>query len=575
VKAYADDTTLQVLTLVELLRSKAVESPGRKVFTFLANGEEESATLTYGEFDRKARALGTALQRLAARGERALLLFEPGLEFIPALFGCLYGGLIAVPAYPPRLNQKASRLRSIIKDCRPTVVLTTSALMARADAWAGEAEELKAMAWIATDGVEDELADEWREPALDGGDVAFIQYTSGSTATPKGVMISHANVLHNVNHIDEVTGHTADSVSVNWLPLFHDLGLIYGVMYPLFKGMHCVHLPPAAFLQRPVRWIQAISRYKSTHNIAPDFAYDLCARKVTPEQLATLELSHWQRAASGAEPVRKATIDRFAETFAPCGFRAAVSPAYGLAEATLKVTMTGGRVSPLFLTVSANALSQNRVELMREGDAGSQTLVGCGEPSSVTRLAIVNPETLERCAPDEVGEIWVSGPSVGQGYWERFEETVRTFNAFIVEGGEGPFLRTGDLGFVRDGELFITGRLKDLIIIGGQNHYPQDIEVTAAQSHPAIRAGHCAAYAVEAGGQERLVLTAELERSQRRTPAEEIERAVRASVAEEHGLRVYELVLVKTGSIPKTSSGKLQRYACRAAYLSERAERGQ
>ena len=553
-------------SLVDLINTKASNFPHEKIFTFLANGDEETASLTYSELRKQAHAIGVALRQLDADGKRALLLYEPGLEFIPAFFGCSFGKAVAVPAYLPRPKQKDDRLRSIINNCEPAFVLTTSALLEKSAAWNDGVEELRKLKWIATDTLPDQSQD--AEPQISGDDLALLQYTSGSTATPKGVMITHDNILSNLTQIDEVTGHSNDSLSVSWLPSFHDLGLIYGVIYPIFKGFRCFHLPPLSFLQRPVRWLQAISRYRATHSIAPSFAYDLCTRKLTEEQTAGLDLSCWLRAGVGAEPVRKETLEAFAEKFRGIGFRATFCPGYGLAEATLKVTMVDGRSAPMYVRVRTDALAKRRIELATEHENGTQTLVGCGPASPETIVEIVNPDNLKRCTPDEVGEIWVKGPSVSSGYWQAHDATVQTFNAFVEETGAGPFLRTGDLGFLSDGQLFIVGRLKDLIIIDGKNHYPQDIELTAEQSHPAMRGSYCGAFSVPVDGEEKLVIVAELDRSQRRVPKDEIRNAIRKAVAEQHGLAVHDIVLPRLGSIPKTSSGKIQRQACRTNYLN-------
>jgi 1-acyl-sn-glycerol-3-phosphate acyltransferase len=445
----------------------------------------------------------------------------------------------------------------------------------------------QALRWLATDNVADDLAEEWREPAVSGNTLAFLQYTSGSTAAPKGVMVSHSNLLHNSAYIKEACDLTADSVAVTWLPPFHDMGLIDGIIQPLYTGFPCFLMPPQAFLQRPVRWLQAISRYRAIHSGGPNFAYELCIRKITPEQCTTLDLSSWCSAYNGAEPIRKGTLERFAEAFGAYGFRLRFFyPCYGLAEATLMVSGGLLKDEPVFCTVQAAALEQNQSVEAPKQQQHVRTLVGCGRAIPDTEILIVRPELLTQCSPGEVGEIWVSGPSVAQGYWNRPEETEQTFWAYLADTGEGPFLRTGDLGFLKDGELFVTGRLKDLIIVGGRNHYPQDIELTVEQSHPALRSSGCAAFSVDVADEECLVVVAEVERHyqpgrsrQDGEPSfnpkgclppnvEGIVRAIRRAVVEEHDVRVHTVLLLKAGSIPKTSSGKIQRHACRAGFLA-------
>jgi len=535
-------------TLAGLLRERAGNHPDHSLYTFLADGEEEAGHLTYGELDRRARALAAWLQQAGCRGERALLLFPPGLDFITAFFGCLYAGAAAVPAYPPRLHRTDERLVEIFRDSQPRAVLTTSALLGRL----GMAQEgLAGARQIAVDQIPDSLADAWREPDLGAGDVAFLQYTSGSTAAPKGVLVTHGNLLDNEERISRAFGQSAESVLVGWLPLYHDMGLIGNVLQPLWSGGRCILMSPQAFLQRPARWMEAISRYRATTSGGPNFAYDLCVRRVGPEQRAALDLSSWQVAFNGAEPVRRATLDRFAAAFAACGFRReAFVPCYGLAEATL---------------------------LVAAGPSGSSAEgpVSCGTPAG-GQVVVVDPETGAAVALGAEGEIWVGGPSVAAGYWNRPAETAETFGA-MLSNGAGPYLRTGDLGFLRDGELFVTGRRKDLIILRGRNHHPQDLELTTERAHPSLQPGGAAAFSVDSGTEERLILALEIVRD-RSVPvrvrregggqalAEEVAAAVRRAVAAEHEVSVHEVVLLAPGALPRTSSGKVRRSACRAAW---------
>ena len=583
-------------TLVELLRRRALQQPEHRAYTYLLDGEIEAAHLTYEALDCQARAIGALLQTYGASGQRALLLYPTGFEFIAAFFGCLYAGVIAVPLPPPNLAQPQRtlpRLLAITNDAGPSLALTTSSILAKSERLFAQAPELQAMRWLATDKVTSSPAHEWQDPAASSASLALLQYTSGSTAVPKGVMVSHGNLLHNSAYLTQALELTPDSVSVTWLPAFHDMGLSNGIIQPLYTGGHCFLMPPQSFLQWPVRWLKAISRYQATVSGGPNFAYELCTRRVTPEQRGTLDLSSWVAAYNGAEPVRADTLKRFAESFAPCGFRPSFAyPCYGLAEATLIVSGGLLRDEPIFCATRVASLEKNRVVEALEPQQNVRTFVGCGRAQLDTKIVIVHPESLSRCAPDEVGEIWVSSPSVAQGYWNRPEETERTFRAYLADTGEGPFLRTEDLGFLKDGELFVTGRLKDLIIIGGRNLYPHDIELTVEQSHPAIRPGCCAAFSVDVADEERLIVAAEVERRYQqadREPqdqearsepklrplldVEAVVRSIRRAVAEEHDVRVYKVVLLKTGRIPKTPSGKVQRRACQASFLDGTLDR--
>jgi acyl-CoA synthetase (AMP-forming)/AMP-acid ligase II len=564
------DTGHEVSTWVDLLSYRAQNQSDKTAYTFLQDGETEAGRLTYKELDRLARAIAKQLQSLDATGSRALLLYPPGLEFIAAFFGCLYAGVVAVPAYPPRRNQNISRLQAIVSDTQAAVALTTTSELTNIERRFAQNRELAALRWLVTDKIASNLASDWQEPTVSRDTLAFLQYTSGSTGTPKGVMVSHGNLLHNSALIHKCFEHTPNSQGVIWLPLYHDLGLIGGVLQPLYGGFPVALMSPVDFLQKPFRWLQAISRYKSTTSGGPNFAYDLCVRKITPEQRSCLDLSGWEVAFTGAEPVRAQTLEQFAASFEPCGFRReAFLPCYGMAETTLIVSGGLKTAPPVIRPVDGVALEQNKVVAATSTQENIRTIVGCGQSWLDQKILIVDPESLIPCSANQVGEIWVSGLSIAQGYWNRPEETEQSFHAYLADTGEGPFLRTGDLGFLQDGELFVTGRIKDVIIIRGQNHYPQDIELTVEKSHPALRTASGAAFTVEVKGSERLVVVQEVERSYlRKLDVNEVVGNIRASVAAEHALQVYATVLVKTGSIPKTSSGKIQRHACRAGFLA-------
>jgi acyl-CoA synthetase (AMP-forming)/AMP-acid ligase II/acyl carrier protein len=457
-----------------------------------------------------------------------------------------------------------------VADAQVTVALTTTTVLSNLESHFMQSPTLQALHWLATDNISDDLAQTWHKPAINSDTLAFLQYTSGSTGTPKGVMVTHGNLLHNEQMIQQGMQHTEKTIFVGWLPLFHDMGLIGNVLQPLYLGIPCIFMSPMDFLQRPVRWLQAISRYKATTSGGPNFAYDLCVSKITNEQREALDLSSWDVAFNGAEPVRAETLERFANTFEPYGFcREAFYPCYGMAETTLIISGGLKASLPVLKTLQADALEKNQVvSAFRENDE-VRTLVGCGQTLLDQQIIIADPKTWIRCLPDEVGEIWVSGKSVTQGYWNRPEETQATFRAYLADTGEGPFLRTGDLGFLHDGELFVTGRLKDLIIIRGRNHYPQDIELTVEQSHPVLSPDCAAAFSVDVDGQERLVVACEVERtSRRKLDVDEVVRTIWKAVVEQHELEVYAILLLKSGSIPKTSSGKIQRRACRASFLA-------
>ena len=555
-------------TIVEILRYRAVHQPEQLAFTFLPDGEIEGAQLTYRELDRLGRAIAAKLQTLGLSGERALLLYPPGLNYIAAFLGCLYAGVVAVPAYPPGNKRKTQRIQSILADARASIAMTETAILPKAQSFLAGKTGLEDLQWLATDNLDNGIETGWQDPCINTNNLAFLQYTSGSTGTPKGVMLNHGNLLHNAAMLYRVMEHSPSSKFVSWLPIYHDMGLIAGILQPIYGGFPCILMPPTAFLQRPYRWLKAISHYKGTTSGAPNFAYDLCVRKIAPEQRETLDLSSWDVAFNGAEPVRHDTLEQFAAAFAPCGFRKqALYPCYGMAEATLIVSGGQKKALPVSQDISAGALERNRVMKASVGEEDRTTIVGCGQTIPEQQVIIAHPEGLTQCPPDEVGEVWVSGPGVCQGYWHRPEETEKTFRAYLSDKGEGPFLRTGDLGFLQDGELFITGRAKDLIIIRGRNLYPQDIELTAERSHPSLRSGSNAAFAIEVDSEERLAIVQELEFRQK-PDVEEVASAIRQAVAEEYEVQAHAVVLIKPGSILKTSSGKIQRRACRAEFLA-------
>ncbi len=557
-------------TWIELLSYRVIHQPDKIAYIFLQEGEKEILRLSYQQLDTLSRAIASQLQSLAVTGERALLLYPPGLEFIAAFFGCLYAGVIAVPAYPPRPNQKMTRLSAIVSDASAKVALTTNSLLKDITSSFAQDSELSRLDILATDNIDSNQAPNWQKPEVNNDTLAFLQYTSGSTGKPKGVMVSHNNLLHNCEYMRQAFAFTPESVSVSWLPSFHDMGLILGILEPLYTDFPVILMPPTTFVQQPIRWLQAISRYRATHSGGPNFAYELCINKITQEQLEILDLSTWRFAYNGAEPVRRHTLERFAEKFQPCGFRSNfLYPCYGMAEATLMISGGLGDAEPVYCTVKADELEQNQIVEASSNTQNVRQLVGCGRKWLDTKIVIADPESLTQCLPNQVGEIWISGNSVTQGYWQRPEQTEQTFKAQLRDTKEEPFLRTGDLGFLKDGELFITGRLKDVIIIRGRNHYPQDIELTMQQSHPALRTDSGAAFAVEIDGEERLVVVQEVHRNYlRELNVDQVAGAIYEAISEQHELQVYAVLLLKTASIFKTSSGKIQRQACKNGFLT-------
>ncbi|MBN8226734.1 amino acid adenylation domain-containing protein [Corallococcus macrosporus] len=567
-------------TLVELLRVRASTQGSRRGFTFLLDGETDEAHLTYAELDQKARAIAAALQARGAQGQRALLLYPPGLDYIAGFFGCLYAGVIAVPIYPPdpmRLARTLPRLLAISQDAQATIALTTDFIYGMGEMLFEQAPELRELHWIATDTLDAEVAEGWKDPGVATDTRVFLQYTSGSTSSPKGVVLTHGNLLHNSKLIHSCFGHSPDSQGVIWLPPYHDMGLIGGILQPLYGGFPVTLFSPVDFLKRPMRWLEAISRYKATTSGGPNFAFDLCVRKSTPEERAQLDLSRWDLAFNGAEPIMPDTLRRFAEAFGPQGFRSeAIYPCYGLAEGTLIASGGDKRELPVQRTVDAGALKDNRVVAKEAATPGAQTLVGSGRNLTDQKLVIAHPETGAPLPAGQVGEIRVAGPSIAQGYWGRDEQTRNTFQQPLAGTGDPtPFLRTGDLGFLADGELFVTGRLKDLIIIRGRNHYPQDIERTVESSHPAIRPGCTAAFSIEQDDEERLIVVTEVDRRAVERDGVDLDalaQGIRQAVAAGHDLQAQGVVLLGPGAIPKTSSGKIQRFATRAEYVADTLE---
>ena len=503
-------------TLIDVLRARASEAPAQTAFTFLNDNE---LAWSYGELDRRSRAVAAHLQSSLEPGERVVLSYPPGLDFIAAFFGCLYAGMIAVPMPASHPRRSAERMAAVAADCRPALVLDPRVQIA-------------------------DEAGEWESaPAADG--IAFLQYTSGSTAQPKGVKVTHANLLANLAMIQAAEANDASSRGLSWLPAYHDMGLIEGILQPLYAGYPAWLMPAAAFLQRPLRWLEAISRLRITVSGAPDFAYALCARRILDDELAALDLRSWRVAYNGSEPVSARTLATFARRFAPCGFReAALRPVYGLAEATLLVSASrAAHASPRALALDAAALAEGRVALAGPGEPAPVSIVSCGPAVQGTEITIRAPD-------GQVGEILVSGPSVTRGYWSQ-------------DHAPGP-LGTGDLGFLHQGELYVTGRLKDLVILRGRKLYPQDIERSVQECHAAIEGA--VAFAVQEEHIDRLIVLAEVEHGAD-ADAQGVLHAIADAVFRRHECAIGATVLVRRRTLPRTSSGKLMRFRCREQFL--------
>lgn len=558
-------------TLVGLLRQQAARYHDKVAFSFSYNGDDEDRSqLTYRELDTRARAIAANLQQQGAAGERVLVFCRPGLDGIAGFFGCLYAGAIAVPVH----ERLAPRLSSVVPDAQAGFALVAPEMPGRiktaVDALLGWVDG-QPMRWCFTD-IGD--AEKWVPPDVDASTTAMMQYTSGSTRSPNGVVLTHDNLMHNLQAIHQAWPGDEHEIAVYWLPHHHDMGLIGGILEMLYLGCTTVLMSPSAFIQRPMRWLEAMSRHRATFTTAPNFAYLQCVESSTAKERAALDLSHWSTAMNGAEPVQAATMRAFAEAFAPAGFRPEVfMPVYGLAEATLLVSGGSDSGVPSILHIDRGALGEDGVVDAAPGDPGAVELVGCGRPRGGQQVIVVDPETRQRCAADDVGEIWIAGPSVAQGYWGKPNETEQTFAAFLSDTGEGPFLRTGDLGFLRGGELFITGRCKDLITLGGTNYYPNDIELTVQGCHAAFLSGRGAVFATtEPNVAEQLVVVQEVDRQAGEIKLDQMVEAVHAAMAKHHGITADSVILVEPMRIPTTSSGKIQRSACRQQFLDRDLE---
>ena len=560
-------------SLVALLAERAVSQANARAYVFLSERGSEEAVLTYAELHAAARALAMQLMQRVAPGDRAVLVFPPGLEFMVAFFGCLMARIIAVPMMMPRRNSTRDSSAAILANCEPKIALTTTAFSLRGDLQARFAQE--GLQWLAVDLAAAET-DNIDLPLPDANAIAFLQYTSGSTSDPKGVAVSHANLLANSEMIRLSLGNTSRSTYVNWVPLYHDMGLILNALQAFYVGARCVLMAPNGFMQRPLNWLRAIHTYKAEVACSPNFGYDLCVSRYRPEQMEGVDLSGWKVALNGAEPVRAETIRKFINTFAAHGFHPNASfPAYGMAEATLLISGGARGAGHVTRAVSQAALQAHRAEPSAD-EADAQTLIGCGRSLDGEQIAIVDPDDLFRLPANRVGEIWVSGPNVARAYWRNQAATQTDLHAHIEgEDAATSWLRTGDLGFLDErGELFVTGRIKDLIIIRGINHYPQDIEQTVQRLHPSLRQNGGAAFSVpDEAGEEALALVQEIERTERhKVDLEELRALIREGVADQHELFARHIALIRPGTLPKTTSGKIQHALARKLWLEGRLE---
>ncbi|MEQ9728143.1 fatty acyl-AMP ligase [Pseudomonas sp. WHRI 8822A] len=557
----------------ECLRHHARATPDRLAYRFLADGED-SLTITFAELDTAVRALAALLQARYSPGERVLILLRPGLGYVTAFMGCLYAGLVAVPAYPPGATKTLGRLEGILDDCQPVAALVAG----------GDVREIAvSLAAVAPqtdildlDNLDKRHAESWQPVVGQRSDPAFLQYTSGSTGNPKGVIISHGNLIHNSQCISDTFGICADSHIGSWLPPYHDMGLIGGILQALYVGCPATLMTPIAFLQRPLRWLQMISRYRVTVSGGPNFAYELCARKVRDEDLQALDLSCWAVAYNGAEQVRARTLHAFADKFAACGLQAgALFPCYGLAEGTLLVTGNGLARGALVRSFHADLLEHNRAVPLAVGQPAEgrlRTLVSSGRPTRGVEPFICDPDSERRLSDGQVGEICIVGHSVSAGYWRRPDSTAEAFRPAHVQQTPWPrFFRTGDLGFMLEGELYVSGRVKDLIILNGVNHHPGDIECSVLRAHEGFRPDGAAAFSIDMDDGERLVVVQEVERrAVRGLDVAKVLGEIRAALWQQHRLAQPWLLLVSGGTLPRTSSGKVRRQDCRrlfGAYL--------
>lgn len=562
----------KINTLIDLLQYQSNKYADNPLYVYLKNGEDESGILTYAMLNTKVMAVAAEIQKYASTGERALLLFSGGLDFIIGFFACLYSGVIAVPTHMP-LSKRAdqSHLQSIVKDANISLIISADADFSKFSALPDTGEWFKSYNLVFIDGIFEESELPWKQPNISGDSIAFLQYTSGSTGSPKGVMVTHANLLHNEELIKNAFDNKEGSTIVSWLPLFHDMGLIGNVIHALYIGARLILMPPAAFLQKPVRWLNAINKYRAETSGGPNFAYELCASKVSPEQKQDLDLSCWTNAFNGAERVNAATLEDFYNAFKISGFKKeSFYPTYGLAEGTLFATGGIRENRPEMIKVDRHFLELGLVKT--SADKMAECLVSSGKSWEQQELLIVNHETQKCCKDMVIGEIWLKGPSVTKGYWKNKEKTQESFKAYL-DNGDGPFFRTGDLGFLKNGNLYVTGRLKDLIIIRGKNIYPEDLEIKVQKSNVLFQNSFSAAFSAQVNNQEEVVILQEVDRRMMKSlDVTAVTKDVRNTLICMFQININDVVLLPPGSIPRTSSGKVRRKTAKTHYESGKFE---
>lgn len=566
-----NDTLIQnCLTYTEVIQKRTCSDPNFVVFRFLSDGINEDGSYTYKQLEDRSKSVAASLQKIGKKGDNVLLLFQPGLAYVASLYACFYSGFVAVPAYPPRRNRGIERIYTIIEDSGANICLLSQQVYNDIQRNFTDDSKLSNIQWIVYDDIQDTDKDNFKEENILPEDIALIQYTSGSTGNPKGVMLTQLNLMYNSEYIRTTFGVDKESVGVHWLPLFHDMGLIGGLLQAAYVKCVNINIPPMAFLKNPLNWLKAIDKYRGTIAGGPNFAFDYCIQKTTEEERKELDLSSMKVFFCGAEPIRQQTMKKFVEDFAISKIKEEMLyPCYGMAETTLIVT--GGVFSekPKYLSINTSALSENKVIIEKENTPGTTDLVSSGKTWLNTKIEIVNPHTIKQVSENEVGEIWISGPTVATGYYGKPEESKMIFGAHISDTNDGPFLRTGDLGFVYENELYITGRLKDIIIIRGVNYYPTDIEYLIQDNIPELKNNSGAVFPVTIDNSEKIVVVQELERTaMRNTDHNIILEKIRQIISEEMELETQAVVLIRTGSIPLTSSGKIQRRQTKFEYLN-------
>ncbi|MCP5245545.1 MAG: fatty acyl-AMP ligase [Burkholderiales bacterium] len=559
-------------SLVDILMEHANTQGYETAYVHWSPNQEIQQHISFQQLHHGAQAIASALQQQLPAGSRVVLAFPTGIDFITAFMGCLYAGMIAVPVYPPFAQKEWPRFANIAQDCGAALICTRSERMEAMNDGCRQYRLLQHIPCLAVDMLYSNAAHVWNKPAIKQNDIAFLQYTSGTTGDPKGVMVTHGNIMANQAMITEIFRHTTDSIVAGWLPMYHDMGLIGTVLNPLYVGFKSVLMEPIVFLRQPSRWLKAISDYRVTTSGAPNFAYDYCVDRINDREKSALDLSSWTVAFSGAEKVQMRTIENFSRAFSACGFRReSFLPCYGLAEATLFVTGKPAGQPVTSIKIDKNKLAVNAInEPQQDEDAIQITSCGVGAHSQVI---IVDPDSKQPCPPSRVGEIWLAGPHVTKGYFNKRGITGQIFNARITHGNGDAYLRTGDLGFIRNGELYVTGRIKEMIIIRGKNYYPQDIEQIAQINNAVLRTGAGAAFGIELANEEKVVLVQEINKKFLRDFDSGLVYAdIRENLMSGLKLDIHEIVLVRQGTIPVTTSGKISRRTVRECYLADRLD---